>query len=111
MTMRRAAIAGFSVMALAAAGCGRTVSCEADLGMCHEWIDASFGLRHEIEQAVCRKGEEHFAERPCPRAQVIGVCEIAGGRERTLWYARSGAGDPAAFCRDAKGTFTAGPGR
>lgn len=107
--MKRSIVLVIVLMALA--GCGRTISCETDLGMCHEWVDASPGLRREIAEAVCRKSDERFAERPCPRAGVVGVCEMAGGRERTLWYERGGAGDPAAICRDSGGRFAVGPAR
>jgi hypothetical protein len=99
------------VMVWASAGCGRTVSCDMDLGMCHEWIDASPGLRREVQAAVCHKSDEHFAEGPCRRQGVAGVCEDAGGRQRTLFYEPIRAGDPAAICRETGGTYTPGPAR
>src|SRR6185437_6587527 len=84
--MRQRALVVVAVVASSSWGCGRTVSCEVDLGMCHEWVDASPGLRREIEDAVCHKHDEHFAARACPRAGVAAVCELAGGHERTYFY-------------------------
>ena len=109
--MRQRALVVVAVVASSSWGCGRTVSCEVDLGMCHEWVDASPGLRREIEDAVCHKHDEHFAERACPRAGVAAVCELAGGHERTYFYEGHAAIDPATICRDSGGRLLAGPAR
>jgi len=86
--------------------CERTVSCDTDIGVCHEWVDASLTLRREIASAVCHKSSEHYADRPCTREGMLGACDF--GHERMVWSPRAASVDPVRLCHQSHGRWTPG---
>ena len=97
--------------ALLTSGCTRrteVVSCAVEsLGLCHEWSERTEAEGRELREAVCHKSDERYSEKPCPRDDVMGTCEVSKTLERTIWYrghAPEGF-DVAAACHSAGGTW------